>query len=86
MSHRQCLCVALLLQGVFCNWVPSNLFSLVQALVFKAPAVRRACNLPPLAGMQATASGLPVVTPGQPIETLTKPPSHSCARKKPKAA
>lgn len=73
----------LLLQGVFCYWVTSNMFSLMQALVFKMPAVRKACNLPPLAAMQATASGLPVVTPGRPIETFANPPSH---RNKPKAA
>ena len=70
-------------QSVFCYWVTSNSFSLIQSVVFKVPVVRRFLNLPDLAQMQATASGLPVVTPGKPIETFAHPPKQR-GKKKPR--
>ena len=73
-------------QSVFCYWVTSNFFSLIQSVVFKAPVVRRFLNLPDLAHMQATASGLPVVTPGKPIETFAHPPSQRSKKKQKEGA
>ena len=69
-------------QGVFCYWVTSNAFSLVQSLVFKLPGVRRALNLPLLSQMQSTGSGLPVEMPGKPIETFANPPNKASKQKK----
>uniref|UniRef100_A0A0E0M9V4 Membrane insertase YidC/Oxa/ALB C-terminal domain-containing protein n=1 Tax=Oryza punctata TaxID=4537 RepID=A0A0E0M9V4_ORYPU len=43
------------IQGIFCYWITSNLFSLTYGIVIRRPAVRKFCNLPALEAQSASA-------------------------------
>ena len=65
------------MQGVFIYWCTSNVFSLVQSLLFKLPAVRSFLNLPDLAKLRAIAAGQPTEHVGKPVVTFAQKPKQA---------
>ncbi len=65
------------MQGVFIYWCTSNVFSLVQSLAFKVPAVRTFLKLPDLAKLRAIAAGQPTENVGKPMVTFAQKPKKA---------
>ncbi|KAK9810108.1 hypothetical protein WJX72_005000 [[Myrmecia] bisecta] len=58
-------------QSVFCYWITSNAFSLLQSIVLKVPAVKQALGLPDLTRAAASTGG---AGPHIPVVTFSAPP------------
>lgn len=62
-------------KALFCYWLTTNMCSLVQTLVLKQPAIKRAVGIPETAHLAPPVTAAP--TAGASIMTLSQPPKRT---------